>query len=175
MKNLGINILLIFLIFTASGQEAKRKSRKALKAEKTEQQREEIKAIVESKTFIFDVSTVNPMIGQTIQLTSNYEVKITGDSIFSYLPFFGVAYSANYGGTESPMIFTKPFETCTQEKTKNGYLVKVSVKNENDRLDYSFHISETGMVNLVVSSVNRQTITYNGNLKKITEYGKETK
>jgi hypothetical protein len=112
---------------------------------------------------------VNPMRGRTVNLTTDYDVKITQDSIYSYLPFFGVAYSVNYGSMDSPMIFSEPFETIDFENTKNGYLVKVAVKNMNDRLEYSFHISVTGSTNLNVSSLNRQSISYNGNIEKIEE------
>ncbi|GAB1453066.1 DUF4251 domain-containing protein [Draconibacterium sp.] len=167
MKNLLIISILIFSVFTTNAQD--KKSKKELKAEKKAQQREEIKSIVESKTFVFKANTANPMRGRTVNLTSDYDVKVTRDSIFSYLPFFGVAYSASYGGTDSPMIFNHPFETINFENTKNGYLVKVSVKNNNDRLEYSFHISVTGSTSLNVSSLNRQAISYNGNIEKIKE------
>lgn len=167
MKNLLIISILIFSVFTTNAQD--KKSKKELKAEKKAQQREEIKSIVESKTFVFKANTANPMRGRTVNLTSDYDVKVTRDSIFSYLPFFGVAYSASYGGTDSPMIFNHPFETINFENTKNGYLVKVSVKNNNDRLEYSFHISITGSTSLNVSSLNRQAISYNGNIEKIKE------
>ncbi len=165
MKNLLIISILTLAVFTISAQE--KKSRKELKAEKKAEQREEVKRIVESKTFVFKANNANPMRGQTINLTSDYDVKITKDSIFSYLPFFGVAYSVNYGSTDSPMIFNKPFETCDFEETKNGTMIKVSVKNENDRLEFSFHISVTGSTSLNVSSLNRQSISYNGNIEII--------
>jgi hypothetical protein len=70
------------------------------------------------------------------------------------------------------MIFKQPFETCDMEKTKKGYLVKVKVKNGNDRLDFSFHISETGTTTLSVSSVNRQAISYYGDIVKTDEKNK---
>ncbi|HPE75566.1 MAG TPA: DUF4251 domain-containing protein [Draconibacterium sp.] len=167
MKNLFVICILILSVITINAQE--KKSKKEIKAEKKARQREEVKNIVDSKTFVFKASNANPMRGRTVNLTSEYDVKVTQDSIFSYLPYFGVAYSVNYGGTDSPMIFKNAFESCDFETTKNGYLVKVSVKNENDRLDYSFHISVTGSTSLNVSSLNRQSISYNGNIEKIKE------
>lgn len=165
MKNLLI-IALLFTIFSVNAQETEKKSKKEIKAEKKAKQMEEVKAIVESKNFVFDARNANPMKGRTVNLTSDYDVKVTNDSIFSYLPYYGVAYSASYGGTDSPMIFDVPFETCTQEKVKNGYMVKVEAKNKNDRLTFTFHISETGTTTLSVSSINRQSITYNGEIIK---------
>lgn len=161
--------LLILAVVIANAQEAEKKSKKELKAEKKAQQIEEIKAIAESKTFVFKATNANPMRGRTINLTTAYDVKITNDSIFSYLPYYGVAYSVSYGGTDSPMIFSNLFKTCDMEKTKNGYRVKVSTKNGNDSLEFNFNISETGSTTLNVSSMNRQSISYYGNLEKIKE------
>jgi hypothetical protein len=169
MKNILFIGMLFLALVNVSAQEAEKKSKKELKAEKKAQQKDEIKAIVESKTFVFKANNANPMRGRTVNLTSDYDVRITKDSIFSYLPYFGVAYTASYGGTDSPMIFNNPFETYDFETTKNGYLVKVSAQNSNDRLEYSFHISETGSTSLNVSSLNRQSISYTGNIEKIEE------
>jgi hypothetical protein len=167
MKNILLTGLLFLVVISLNAQETEKKSKKELKAEKKAKQIEEIQSIVDDKTFVFKATNANPMKGRTINLTTQYDVKITQDSIFSYLPYYGVAYNVNYGSTDSPMIFEKPFETCDMEKTKNGYLVKVTAKNGNDRLEYSFHISETGTTTLNVSSMNRQSISYYGNLEKI--------
>lgn len=169
MKKILFIGLIMLVVVSANAQDAVKKSKKELKAEKKAQKLEDIKSIIESKTFVFKANNANPMGGRTLNLTTSYEVKVTADSIFSYLPYFGVAYTASYGGTESPMIFDQPFETCDIEKTKNGNLVKVSVKNGSDRLEFSFHISETGSTSLSVSSINRQAISYTGNIEKIEE------
>jgi hypothetical protein len=169
MKTLIMMALLAICTVFVNAQETEKKSKKELKAEKEAKQIEETKALVESKMFVFDARTANPMKGRSINLTSEYDVKITKDSIFSYMPYYGVAYTASYGGTDSPMIFNKPFETFNMEKTKNGYMVKVSAKNGNDSLEYTFHISETGSTTLNISSMNRQSISYYGNIEKIKE------
>ncbi len=169
MKKLLFIGLILLAVVSANAQDAAKKSKKELKAEKKAQKLEDINSIIESKTFVFKANNAYPMRGRTINLTSPYEVKVTADSIFSYLPYYGVAYTASYGGTDSPMIFDQPFETCDVEKTKNGNRIKVSVKNGSDRLEFSFHISETGLTSLSVSSINRQAISYSGDIEKIEE------
>jgi len=65
-------ILTTFLIFTiafVSAQQTEEKSKKELRAEKKAKQIEEIKALVDSKTFVFDATNVNPMRGRTRNLT----------------------------------------------------------------------------------------------------------
>jgi hypothetical protein len=154
------------LVFTdAQGQE--KKSRKQQKAEKKAQQIEETKSIVDSKTFVFKATNANPMGRSSINLTTDYDVRIENDTIFSYLPYYGTAYTASYGGTDSPMIFDSPVVSYTVEETKKGYRIQVTAKNGNDRLDFNFHITETGSTTLNVASVNRQSISYFGNLEKV--------
>ena len=170
MKKLALFIALAILLFSVQAQHNEKKSKKELKAEKKAQYIAEIKAIIESKNFVFDASTANPMSGRTVNLTSDYDMTIKNDSVFSYMPYYGVAYSgAALGGSESPMTFNKPIEEYTSEATKNGYLVKFKVKNTNDVIDCTFHISETGSTSLSVSSINRQSINYSGDLVKIEE------
>ena len=159
--------LFILSLTTIQAQETEKKSKKELKAEKKAQQIVETKALVESNSFIFAATNVNPMKGRSINLTTEYDVKIVSDSIFSYLPYYGRAYTASYGGTDSPMTFDSPADSYTMEETNKGYRVKVSAKNGNDRVEFTFHISETGSTTLNVSSINRQSISYYGNLEKI--------
>jgi hypothetical protein len=172
MKNILILVLIFLLAMNVNAQESQKKSKKELKAEKKAQQAEEIKALVESKNFVFNARNANPMNGRNKTLTSDYDVKVTRDSIYSYLPYYGVSHSAVYGGTESPMIFSQPFESITTENLKKGYLVKVVVKNNSDRLDFSFNISLSGSTSLTVSSMNRQTISYYGDVVKSGEKNK---
>lgn len=164
---------LIFSVVLGNAQEIK-KSKKELKAEKKQQQIEEVKMLLNEKTFVFDALHVNPLSGGTINLTSNYDVKIKNDSLFSHLPYYGRAYSVNYGG-ESPMIFDLPIEKYSMEPGKKGiYMVKAEVKNKMDNVEFTFHIAETGSATLTVLSNNRQSISYFGNIAKIEEKtGKE--
>lgn len=162
-------VLFIFFFIYGSAQEIGKKTKRELKTEKLELQKADTKALVEGKTFVFDVQTVNPMRGRAVHVTSDYDVRIQNDSIFSYLPFFGRAYSIDYGATESPMTFKQPIESLVSTETKNGYTINVHVRNRNDVLDFSFQITESGTTTLTVNSLNRQSISYYGRLEKIPE------
>lgn len=167
MKKLFLIATLAIIFVSVNAQDSEQKSKKELKAEKVAKQIAETKSLLESKNFVFDANTANPMRGRTVNLTSDYELSIKNDSVFSYLPYFGVAYSAaGYGSSNSPMIFDQPLASYMSETTKKGYMVKFKAKNGSDVIDGTLHISETGSATLTISSVNRQSITYFGNLKK---------
>lgn len=168
-----LSIILIFFLVSGNAQETNRKSRKALKAEKRAQQIAEIKSLINSNAFVFEAINVNPLTGGTINLTSNYDVKIQNDSLFSYLPYYGRAYMAAYGG-ESPMIFDLPIEVYSVEPAKKGfYVIKASVKKKMDNIEFNFYVAETGSTSLTVISNNRQSISYHGRIEKITDKTKK--
>jgi len=73
------------------------------KQERKEQKEKVVREIVDSGCIKIDVDRAVPMAGRSVNLTSPYSLEIHGDSILSYLPYFGRAYSAPYGGGEGLM------------------------------------------------------------------------
>src|SRR5438105_11782972 len=63
----------------------------------------EIKNAVESKNYVFKAQTALPTSGRIRQLTSDYDLRVTGDTVVSYLPYFGRAYTAPTDPTQSPL------------------------------------------------------------------------
>ncbi len=142
------------------------------------------KRIVEAKKFIFVASTALPMnsaeinsvlsrmpganSGGNIDLTGgNYDVRITPDSLISYLPYYGRAFSAPIDRNESGFKFTSTkfsFESTTRKK--GGWQININPKDTKESVRMSLNISDNGYATLVVSSNNKQTITYNGYLKE---------
>jgi hypothetical protein len=169
MKRFIFVIAILFSVAVLSAQETVKKSKKELKAEKKAQQIADTKVIVESKNFVFDARTANPMKGSSRTLTSEYDVTLKNDSVYCYLPYFGVAYSADYGSNQGPLTFDQPVKTYKMEPDKKGYVVEVKANNKSDDIEFTFHISETGSTSLTVLSTNRQSITFYGEIQKIEE------
>ncbi|WP_316804638.1 DUF4251 domain-containing protein [Pedobacter nototheniae] len=137
--------------------------------------------IVGDKNFVFVANSATPMSnmdvskvmarmpgGQTggiINLSgSQYDLKITPDSIVAYLPYYGRAFNASFDPNESGIKFTSKDFTYTQSKNKKGsYTIQINtkdVKRENYRLTLS--VSTNGYASLNAISTNRQPITFNG-------------
>lgn len=172
MKNLVLITLLVFSVAMVNAQE--KKSRKEKKAEKEAKLVEQTKKLVDGKAWQFDANQMLPSKGKSRNLTSSYNVVLKDGNVDSYLPFFGRAYSASYGGTDSPMIFEAPIEGYTvADGKKGGYIVKFKTKNKNDNLEYTFTISSNGSATLSVNSTSRAHISYYGNLVPIEEKEKK--
>ncbi|MFN2337257.1 MAG: DUF4251 domain-containing protein, partial [Bacteroidales bacterium] len=108
-----------------------------------------------------------PSSGRSRNLTSSYRVIVKESEVDSYLPYFGRAYRAEYGSTASPLSFRgKISDLRVENREKGGWVISFKTENKNDRLDFTFHITETGSSTLRVNSTNRQFISYHGDLSE---------
>jgi len=167
MKKLSIILLMLVSVSMLYAQET-RMSRKERKAAQKAQLVEKTKALVNSGTWQFDATRMLPSSGRSRTLTSSYRVIVKESEIDSYLPYFGRAYRAEYGSTDSPMSFRGEISDLRVEDwKKGGWVISFKTDNKSDRLEYTFHIGETGSATLKVNSTNRQQISYYGDLTEI--------
>lgn len=163
MKNLTLFFVLILSVSVLFAQE--KRSKKQIRTERKSQKIQLIKSIIDNKTFVFKAYSVIPKNERTKTLISDFGIEVRNDSIFSYLPYFGNTYSRDYSSfKDSPMGFAQPMESYKRVKTKKGFEVNIKVKNPNDLIDLTFHISKMGSATVVASSINRQAITYTGEI-----------
>lgn len=107
--------------------------------------------------------------GGNINLSgSNYDVKITGDSVVAYLPYYGRSYNAPIGNEDSGFKFTsKNFSYTNEKRKKGGWQVAINSKDAKENPRMVLTIAENGYASLVVSSNNKPSISYNGYLVEI--------
>src|SRR5215471_6953240 len=103
-KKWTLLLILALSAFSASYAQDSKQDKKA-------KQEAQIKQIVDSQHYVFRAQTAYPLGGRTVQLTSDYDLKITKDEVVSYLPYYGRAYSATPGSSDNGLNFTtKSFE-----------------------------------------------------------------
>lgn len=172
MRNFVLIAILMFSVVVVGAQE--KKTRKEKKAEREAKLVEQTKELIDAKTWEFSATQMIPARGKSRSLTSSYNVVLKDGNVNSYLPYFGVAHSASYGGTDSPMIFEAPIEDYSIKDGKKGaVIIKFKAKNKNDIVEYTFNISTNGSSSLSVNSTNRQHISYYGDLVPVTEKEKK--
>src|SRR5690554_1448555 len=163
-KILFTHFLMFVNLFSATAQQ-EQQSRKEKRQVKQEEKKKEIRNLLKNKTYVFKPTHALPLGGGSIFLNHSYEAEIKGDTLISYLPFYGVAYRVEYGGRNSGFDFTQPIEEYNHKKDRKGYRVNFDVKNKIDHLNYSLQISEQGNATLVITSTNRQAITFYGHIE----------
>ena len=82
------------VLMTACATTAETRERRAAEQQRIAQAVEEI---VASGDFTVEMNYVNPQRMRSKMLTGEYGVTVKGDSIDSYLPFFGRVYRAEFG------------------------------------------------------------------------------
>lgn len=125
----------------------------------------EIGALLRSKNFEFIANTAIPLSGPTKNLVgSNYSITFSPEMVISNMPFYGRAYSGMTMGRDKGMRFKGKPENFTVINSKNGYEVTTSVKGENDTYVISITTGNSGFATLSISSNDRGTISYQGEI-----------
>ena len=159
----SLSALFLFIPFLTSIQISAQTSSSA--ADKKAAKLTAIKNMVESQNYIFKAQTVMPMSGPSRQLTTDYDVKITKQSVISFLPYFGRAYSAPMDPSKGGIQFTsKDFDYTLTPGKKDGWSVLIKPKDYRDVQQMTLTISSTGYAIVQVTSTNRQPISFNGTI-----------
>jgi hypothetical protein len=166
-----MKLLLVFIItltFVVVGFAQKgEKSGKELRIEKEANKIELIKNLLDSRNYVFNATHALPMGGSSIFLNSSYDLTIKGDSVYSYLPYFGVAYQAEYGDRNGGIQFEEPVGDYSVESSKSGKQIRFKVKAPKDSYQFLLSVSDLGYANLQVTCNNRQPINFYGTIEEV--------
>jgi hypothetical protein len=159
-----ITFLFFVLSFSAFAQQ-EQKTRKEIRLEKKERIQSHVDSMITDKDYVFMARSAHPMSMPVVNLTSEYDVKVKGDSVFVHLPYYGRAYQADYMRTDGGIKLEALYEEYSAKKDDDGYDIRFKAEGDSDTYTFNLSVSESGYASLHVSSYNRQTITFNGILK----------
>ncbi|WP_167019138.1 DUF4251 domain-containing protein [Chitinophaga sp. Cy-1792] len=161
MKSIFIPIMLgILLTGSISGVSAQKKE---TRAEKEAAKQAAVKSWLDAQQYVFVPQSALPMSGRTVQLSGEYSFSVTKDSLESYLPYYGRAYTAPMDVTKSPLTFkSKQFGYKVEERKKGGWDITITVKDQREIATVFMTMGTDGYGSLQVTSNNRQPINFNG-------------
>jgi len=168
-SKLSILVLLILISSSSFSQEkSKRELRKEQKEKEKVEKEKQTEALIEAKSFMFIAKRAFPTGARSIDLTgNNYFVKFESNLIESVLPFFGRAFAGAGFGNDNGMRFKgepKPFKI---NKGKKNYEIEAVVEDNNDTYNLTLTVSFQGSASLIITSNNRSSISYQGQLEPI--------
>lgn len=147
MKTTYLSILFLFIFSSVFSQE---------KGEK-------LKKLIDAQEYTFNVTSATTQGGRTIQLTSEYDLIVSKDSITSFLPFFGRAFMAPYNPTDGGIKFlSKDFTYDKSVKKKSGWSIFIEPKDVDTVNSLRLNISENGYGTLSIISNQRASISFYG-------------
>ncbi len=131
-----------------------------------------IKKMVEDNSYVFKANFANPQGGGRRALTDDYDFVVSKDSLISYLPYFGRAYTAPLNPTDGGIDFTSTKFDYNTTQNKNGswdVLIKPKDNGGTDWRDVQslrLNISTDGYASLSVISSNRSYISFDGYIEE---------
>jgi hypothetical protein len=126
----------------------------------------QVDSLVNSKHYTFKAERMNPQRGGQKYLTSDYFLRVAGDSLVSALPYFGRAYTAPINPEDAGYNFTSTsFDYTVSNGKKNSYHVTIHTKDKFNTADFILTIYNNGNADLQVTSNDKQPISYIGYLK----------
>jgi hypothetical protein len=168
------SLAVIFLTLISSSAYSQEVTRKERKEEKKVEIQKQTEAMLNAGEFIFRALIVLPSGGPSRNLTSlDYYVKFRPGMIESYLPFFGTAYAGIGYSSDTGLKFKGKPEKFTINKKAKMFHIDASVKTDSDYFSLSLSASAEGNAILTVSSNNRSTISYQGNIEEPAPEGKQ--
>jgi hypothetical protein len=117
---------------------------------------------VEAKTYTFIAQRASPMRGRVVQLTSLYDLRITGDSVIAGLPYYGRAYSAPINPSDNGINFTSVAFDYQSQFRKKRWEITIRPKDVPNVSEMNLTIYSNGRASLQVTSNNRQPISFDG-------------
>ncbi|RKR85741.1 uncharacterized protein DUF4251 [Mucilaginibacter gracilis] len=132
------------------------------KKEKQAKAEAEMKSIIDAQNYVFKAQYVQPMRGGNKYITPDYDLRISKDSVISYLPYFGRAYVAPFDPQDAGMMFTATEFDYKVVENKNGWDVSIKPVNTKDVRYMRLSVSKDGYATLQITSNNRDAISYQG-------------
>jgi hypothetical protein len=160
----SVLLLLLYFFFTGShfsyAQDAKKD--KAANAKK----------LIESRHYEFVAQSANPTTGRFRQLTSDYDLRLSGDTMVVYLPYYGRSYIAPIDPSKNPLDFTSTrFDYTARAGKKGGWDITIIPKDNNEVRQLMLSVSYDGYAMLQVLSNNLQPISFNGYIRNYKKKG----
>lgn len=133
--------------------------------QKTEQARQVAHAL-NARDYKIRVRTAYPARGASIPVTPDFYLAVRGDSIDSYLPFFGRAWSPLPYGISKGLNFEGRIRDYNiKQVKKNMARIRFVVKNEEDLYKYQIEVYDDGGSTIDVQPQKRERMRYDGEME----------
>ena len=135
------------------------------KAARAAEQAAKVNKALKERKYKIDVERMYSMRGGSKTLSYGYSVEVRNDSLISYLPYFGRAYSVPYGGGKG-LTFSERIGSYQEYQKGNGLRhIEIGLRNDEDTYLYTIEVYENGSSSISVQSRQRENISYSGEMR----------
>ena len=123
---------------------------------------------VTSRQLHIDISSMSTLRYGSKTVSSDFFLELRGDTLRSYLPYWGQAYQAPLGSPSIGLNFEMPILRYSQIRPKpNKTQLELDVRTQEDTYHYFIDLYDTGEAYIRVTSLNRDPISFDGNFAPI--------
>jgi hypothetical protein len=139
----------------------------SLSAQKSGEKAAAIKSALDNQHYTFYAQYAQPRQGTQRYLTPDYTLAVSKDSVVSFLPYFGRAYSGTgYGSGDGGIKFTSTqFDYKVTAGKKGSQYISIKPKDADNVSQVTLDVFPGGNCTVTVISVNRDPISFSGYLK----------
>lgn len=128
-----------------------------------------VKEKIESQRYKFIANYVVPTSAgfQPRSLTSEYDLKVSPDTVEAYLPYFGRAYQAPYNPSDGGIKFTSTKFTyqMQQGKKAGNWVINIRINDQSQDIRLTLDVWDNGKGDLRVLDQTKQPISFQGELE----------
>lgn len=123
---------------------------------------------INSRHYVFDVQSVaSSASGAPPTLSSSYSFRVTPDSIYSDMPYYGSSSFPTKSFTESPLLFTSTkFDYVVNRGERGVWNIYIRFKDVREIQAVTITIGKGGYGTLDVTPVNLQSISFSGSVQR---------
>ncbi len=155
-------VIALFLTFINSNISIGQSS----KNEKDSVKQAEVSKLVDQKEFVFLAEYASPLKGGRRFLSSGYTLTVANDTIISDLPYFGRVYQASLSSSGGLRFTITGVDYKVFNRKKGGWDISIRLKSASNVQELNFTIFGNGRASLIVNSIDRQQITFDGTIEK---------
>lgn len=117
---------------------------------------------IRMRTFTVNIDMMYTQRGGSHYVSPEFSLRLQGDSVFSYLPYFGRAYTVPYGGGKG-LHFSAPIMGYQTGKGRNDATrISFTARKEEDDYRFSIDVYDNGKAYVHIAPQNREQISYDG-------------
>lgn len=134
------------------------------KAEREAAVTRQVQEGLDTRHYTIAVDWMKPLGGMPRHVSSNYELKVNGDEVDSYLPYVGEAYRLPYGGGKG-LNFKGKIEAYTiTYPTSNRSHIEFMVNNGEDVYFFRIDVFNNGKSIIDIIAQDRDAISFDGEM-----------
>jgi hypothetical protein len=158
-KVLFAALALVMLLLASCGT-----GNRLARAEREARIASQVEAALDARQYTIAVDWMRPLGGMPRHVNSDYELKVNGDEMDSYLPYVGEAYRLPYGGGKGLNFKAAIYNYTLLPSGDKCYLIEFDVENEEDVFHYRINVFTNGKAIIDVWARDRDSISFQGEL-----------